>query len=81
MSNLAKDTTKKELYTLVLVAGMISNAGLDKSWLEIYGNDIIDSAENMAEKLLQHQNAVTYATFEEGADEAVTEESEDVANE
>ena len=50
LGNLVKDMTKRELYVLVLVSGMLQDA--DASWLEMYGNKVIKAAELMADKML-----------------------------
>jgi len=50
MTNLMKDMTKREMYVLVLVSGMLQDA--DASWLEKYGDNVIKAAELMADKML-----------------------------
>ena len=54
MSNLMKDMTKREMYVLVLVSGMLQDA--DASWLKMYGNNVIKSAELMADKIIGRVN-------------------------
>ena len=62
MNNLAKDMTKREFCVLVLVAGsMPVCAGAD--WINRFGDQIIEVAEIMAEKLLQHQQSKAFGAF------------------
>jgi len=75
LRNLVKDMTKRELYVLVLVSGMLPDA--DAAWLEIYGDDVIKSAELMADKMLSRVPEFKPMPFVETVTEEVTVEDLD----
>ena len=71
ITNLVKDMTKREMYVLVLVSGMLQDA--DASWLEKYGDNVIKAAELMADKMLLRGKMEFIPTPFEGGHWAVRE--------
>ena len=62
MSNRASDFTKRELCVLNLVSGTMPICA-DASWLAFYGDGLIEGAEMMADKLIEHWQSKEFVPF------------------
>ena len=78
LGNMVKDMTKRDLYVLVMAAGMTPN--FDVSWLIMHGDSVIKAAELMADKMLARVpefGMTEYGTIEVPEGTPVMEEMEE----